>query len=279
MHQQTAAVDMPQEIVAQACALAGALNDAGDIRHDKGHALVHIHHAQVGIQGGKVVVGDFGMGLGYHTQKGALSHVGEAHQSHVRQQLQLQHHIVALAGKACLGKAGYLAGRGGEVLVAPAAPTALAQDKGLAVGHVLDDLAGLCVPDQGAPGNTDGQALAILAAFAASLAVHAVTGHIFALIAEVHQRGHVVVHPDDDTAAVAAVAAVRTARGNILFPVEGHCAIAAVTGPDGNTGLINKSVCHIVTSFAKIRFILSILQENSRRVKIKLIPCSCTSAR
>ena len=64
MDQQTAAVDVPQEVVAQAGALAGALDDAGDVRHDEADALIHVHHAQVGEQGGEVVVGDLGLGLG-----------------------------------------------------------------------------------------------------------------------------------------------------------------------------------------------------------------------
>ena len=135
------------------------------------------------------------------------------------------------------------------MLVAPAAPAALAQHKGLVVGHILDDLAGFGVPDQGAPGHTDGQTLAVLAAFAAALTVYTVGRHIFALIAEVHQRGHVVVHPD-------AVAAVGAACGNIFFPVEGDGSVAAVSGPDGDAGLINESICHIVTSSERIRFYL-----------------------
>ena len=38
MHQQAAPVDVPQEIVAQTRALAGALDDAGDVRHDEADA-------------------------------------------------------------------------------------------------------------------------------------------------------------------------------------------------------------------------------------------------
>ena len=48
MDQQTAAVDVPEEVMAQAGALGGAFDDAGDVRHDEGDALVHIDDAQVG---------------------------------------------------------------------------------------------------------------------------------------------------------------------------------------------------------------------------------------
>ena len=249
MHQQTAAVDVPQEIVTQTGALTGALDDAGNIGHHEADALVHVHHAQIGIQGGEVVVGDLGVGLGDHAQQRGLAHVGESHQSHVRQQLQLQHHVVALSGQTCLGEAGHLTGGGGEMLVAPAAPAALAQHIGLVIGHVLDDLAGLGVPYQRAPGDTDGEALAVLARLPAALTVHAVGGHIFALVAEVHQGGHVVIHLQDDGAAVAAVTAVRAAGGNVFLPVKGHCTVAAVAGAAGDAGLVDKSICHCVTSF------------------------------
>ncbi|CAN3970680.1 Queuosine ECF transporter S component QueT, partial [Dysosmobacter welbionis] len=48
MDQQAAAVHVPQEVVAQAGALAGALNDAGNVRHDEADAVLYPHHAQIG---------------------------------------------------------------------------------------------------------------------------------------------------------------------------------------------------------------------------------------
>ena len=191
-----------------------------------------------------MVVGDLGMRLADHAEQRGLAHVGEAHQPHVRQQLQLQNDVVALAGQTGLGKARHLTGGGGEMLVAPAAAPALAQHEGRVVGHVLDDLAAFGIPHQRAPGHLDGQALAVLAGLAAALSVHAVAGHIFALVAEVHQGGHVVVHLQDDGAAVSAVAPVGAACGDIFFPVERHRPVAAVAGADGDACLVNESVCH-----------------------------------
>ena len=244
MHQQTAAVDVPQEVVPQSGTLAGALDDAGDVRHDEADALVHVDHTQIGVEGGEMVIGDLGVGLADHAEQRGLTHVGETHQSHVRQQLQLQHHIVALAGQTGLGEAGYLSGGGGEMLVAPAATATLTQHKGGVVGHILDDLAALGVAHQRAAGDADGQALAVLAGLAAALSVHAVACHIFALVAKVHQRGHIVVHLQDDGAAVAAVAAIGAAGGDVLLPMERHRAVAAVAGPHGDPRLINKTSCH-----------------------------------
>src|SRR5699024_10866994 len=67
--QQAAAVDVPQEVMTQAGALTGSLDDAGNVGHNEGHALVHIDHSQIGEEGGKVVVGDLGPGLADHAQK------------------------------------------------------------------------------------------------------------------------------------------------------------------------------------------------------------------
>ena len=235
---------MPQELVAQARALAGPLDDAGDIRHDEADAVLHVDHPQVGVEGGEMVVGNLGVGPADHAEKGGFAHVGEAHQTYVRQKLQLQHHLEALAGQAALGEAGGLAGGGGEVGVAPAAFAAPAKDEGLVPGHVLDDLARLQVPDQSAPGDPDGEGLAVLTGLAFALAVGAVFRHVFALIAEIHEGGQVVVHLQDDMAARAAVSAVGAARGHVFLPVEGHGAVAAVARLDGDSCFIDERCCH-----------------------------------
>ena len=112
---------MPQELVAQARALAGPLDDAGNVRHDEADAVIHIDHPQVGIEGGEMVVGDLGIGPADHAEEGGFAHIGEAHQTHVRQELQLQRHLHALSGQAALGEAGRLPGGGGEMGIAPAA--------------------------------------------------------------------------------------------------------------------------------------------------------------
>ena len=151
---------------------------------------------------------------------------------------------MALTGEAAFCESGSLAGGGGEVGVAPAALAALAENIGLIAGHVLDDLIGLRIPDQCAPGNPDGEALAVLAGFALAGAVHAVFGGVFALVAKIHQGGEIVVHLENDVAAVAAVAAVGAACGDIFFTVEGYAAVAAIAGLHGDAGLIHKRCCH-----------------------------------
>ena len=66
MNQQTAAVDVPQEIVPQSCPFAGPLYDAGNIGQDKRDPLFHIYHSQIGKKSSKVVIGNLRLRLGHH---------------------------------------------------------------------------------------------------------------------------------------------------------------------------------------------------------------------
>ena len=145
-----------------------------------------------------------------------------------------------LARKTSLGKARHLTGGRGEVLVAPAAAAALAEDEIVGIGHILDDLIRLQIAHDGTSGDLDDEVFTVLAAAALALPVFAVRRGIFALVAEVHQRGQVVVHTQDNGAAVAAVAAVLAARSHIFFPMKGHRAVAARAGLDRNAYFINK---------------------------------------
>ena len=130
----------------------------------------------------------------------------------------------------------------------PSRPAALAEDEVLGIGHVLDNFVGLGVPHHSAPGHADDEIFAVLAPAAGALAVLAVGSYIFSLIAKVHQGGEIVVHPEDDAAAVAAVAAVGAALGDVLLPVKGHGAVAAVAGLHGDFYLIDK---HIFIAFLR----------------------------
>ncbi len=245
---QPAPVNMPQEVMAQAHALGCTLDDAGDICHHKALPFAQVHNAQVGEQRGKMVIRNFRMRTGHHGKQRGFSHIGEAHQAHIRQQLQLQNHLMALAGQTCLGKPGRLPGGGSKPLVAPAASTALGQDKILLVGHIVDDLAGFCVPYHRAQGHKDNQVVAIAALHVAALAVAAGLRRIPSLVTEIHQRGHAAIHPQHHAAAMTAVAAVRPARSDIFLPPEGHAAVAAVPRLDKDLYLIDK-LCHCHSPF------------------------------
>ena len=97
MHDGVHLADMAEELVAQALALARALDQTGNIHKldgGGGHLLrvIHIrqhvqagirhqHHAGIGLDGAEGIVGGLRAGLGNGIEKGALAHVGQAHDS------------------------------------------------------------------------------------------------------------------------------------------------------------------------------------------------------
>ena len=85
--QHPAPFHVPQELMAQAHALAGPLDHAGDVGHNEGDPFLHANHTQHRGDGGEGVVGDFRLGLADDGNQGGFSHIGEAHQPHVGQQL------------------------------------------------------------------------------------------------------------------------------------------------------------------------------------------------
>ena len=96
----------------------------------------------------------------------------------------------------------------------------------------MDESPGLPILDEGPPGDLDDQIGPVLAEAALGAALFSVGGHIFPLVAEVQQGGHVVVHHKDDVAALAAVAPVGPAGRHIFFPVEADVSIAPAPGLD-----------------------------------------------
>ena len=66
MHDQTAALDVPQEFVTESHALTCALDKSGDIRHDEALFLVDSHNSQHWGEGSEVVSGDLGLCSRYH---------------------------------------------------------------------------------------------------------------------------------------------------------------------------------------------------------------------
>ena len=246
MEQQTAALDVAQEVMAQADALAGALDQAGDVGADEAGPLAHRHDAQRGHEGGEVVVGDLGLGRADGGDEGRFAHVREADQAHIRDELQLQRDLEILTRHTGLGELGDLAGRRRKMRVAVAAASAPRHRDGGVVGQVRDDKAALGVLDDRAQRDLDDQIFGVLAVAQARAALAALVGGILALVAEVHQGGQVVVHDEDDVAAASAVAAVRAARGHEFFAVKAHRTVAALARVEPDGGDIDKVglCCH-----------------------------------
>ena len=190
-----------------------------------------------------MIVGDFGLGRGYHRDQGGLAHIGEAYQAYIRQQLELQGDLIFLAGQAGLGKPGDLPGRGGKMAVAPAAAASLCQHYRLQGGHIRHDASGIGVLDDSAQRHLDDDVLAVPSEAVLAGAGLTIFCGILGLVLEVDEGGEVLVHLEHHIAALAAVTAIGAAGCHILLPVEMHRTIAALTGTDLDFTDIYKHVC------------------------------------
>ena len=259
--------------MAQADALAGTLDEAGDVGADEACALTHRHDAQRRHQRGKVVVCNFRLCGADGRDEGGLAHVGEADEAHIRDELQLESYLNVLAGHTGLCELGDLAGGGGKVCIAVAAASSLGDGDGGVVGQVGDDKAALGVLDDRPQRHLDDEVLGILAVAEACAALAALVGGVLALITEVHQSGEVVVHDEDDVAAPAAVAAVRAAGGHELLTMEAHSAVAALAGMEPDGGDVDKIglCCHtgppVLRKNSSQRLFSALLFENNLSVR------------
>ena len=198
-------------------------------------------HAEIGLEGGEGVVGDFGLGGGDARDERGLAGVGIADQADVGEQLQFEAIAALLAGAAEFVLARSLVGAGGEVLVAAAAAAAFGDDEAL-VGllEVVDQLAGFLIVKRGADRDLQDDGMAVEAGAVGAHAVLAALRLVLGVVAEVDERVVALAGFHDDVAAAAAVAAGGAAAGHELLAPEGHAAVAAVAGLYANFGFIDE---------------------------------------
>ena len=202
---------------------------AGDVGDDHAREVVVLDDPEVGHQGGERVGRDLGPGCRDLGDEGGLARRRQAEQPHVGQDLELEAQLLLLARKAGFGVARGAVDRGLEVQVAASAVAALADDDLGAVLHqvgdqlladgpvlFLDDL-----EDERAHGQVDDQVVRGLAVAVAAHAGLAVLGPVVALEAEVVQRHQPAGAAKDHVAALAAVAAVRAALGQVGLGAAG----------------------------------------------------------
>ncbi len=207
VHQHAAPLHVPQELQAQAAALAGAGDETGHVG-DGVHGGTGGHHTQVRDQRGERIVRDLRLGRAQHGDQRGLAGARIADEGHVRDGLQLQDDVLYVTGLAEQREAGRLAAGGGQRRVAEAAPAALRGDvRGAVADQVGEDVARLVQDDRAVRHGQD-QVLAVLAGAVAALAGLAVGGLAVRGVVIVEQRRDRLVDGQDDVTAPAAVAAV-----------------------------------------------------------------------
>ena len=142
--QHAGPLDVAQELVAEAAALAGALDEAGDVGDDELGGVVEAHDAEVRLERRERVVGDLRLGRRDHADQRALADVGEADEGDVGHQLQLELEPALLAVLALLGEARRPAPVAEELGVAAPAPPAGGGQPAVAVVQQLGEHLAAC---------------------------------------------------------------------------------------------------------------------------------------
>ena len=253
MEEESAAVDVAQEIVTQTSAFGGAVNESGDIGGHEAVASRHLDNAQIGGEGGEMVVGDLGTRRADAGQQGGLTHAGVADEAHVGDHLQLHEDLPLLAAGAVLGELGSLAGGGGEVAVAPAPSAASAADvvRAAVLGHIVNDLARGGVLDDSPFRHREDQILSVGTVELLGHAVTAVLGGEVVLVAVSQQGIGTLVHAKDDITAIAAVTPAGAAVGDVLLSVEGNGTVPAVAGLQVDFYVVEKLHKNMTIAFAR----------------------------
>ena len=97
MYNQPAPFYMAQKRVSEADPFARALNQPGNVRHNKRFSFVHLYNAEHRRQRCKVVICNLRLCGGDNRQERRFSNIRKSDQPHVREQFQLQFHLVLLA--------------------------------------------------------------------------------------------------------------------------------------------------------------------------------------
>jgi hypothetical protein len=231
VHQRGAALDVAQELQAQALALGGARDQPGDVGHGVAH-VPGLDHAEVGHERREGVVGDLGPGGADGRDQARLPGGGVPHQGHVGDGLELQHDVPGVPGRAQQGEAGGLALDRGQRRVAQAALAAGGRDELRTLAHEVGQDVAVLVLDHGAVRHGEDEVLPLVAVAHVALAGPAVLGRAVGGVVVVEQGGGLPVHAQDHAAPVAPVAAVRAAERLELLAEDGHAAVPAGTAGD-----------------------------------------------
>ncbi len=237
MDEQPRALDVREEVVAEARAGRRALDQPGDVGDDE-LAVLPVERAEDRLERRERVGADLRRRARHARQQRRLAGVGQADEADVGQQLELQLEPALLAGEALLGEARRLPGRAAEVRVAaPAAAAAgdarlLAGDDEVVAGAVV-------LVDDDRPGrHLDHEVAAVGAVALGPFPVAAAVGLVVGAALEGLQVAQRVVADQHDVAAAPTVAAVGTAARHVRLAPEGQAAVAAAARLDPDPCLV-----------------------------------------
>ena len=207
MHDERRALDMPQELMAQALALARALDKTWDIRDDIG-VLTGTNHAEVGHERGERIVGDLGTRGAHTCDQRAFAHARHAHQRGIGHELHLELDPMLLGGLSELRGRRRTTHRGHEMRIAQTAGTTRRHHDALPIMREVGDLVkrllrlGIELTDNGSHGYTQHKVGTRFAVLARTLAVRTAFGTEM-MLESIIRRGRPWAHtPHDGTTCI-----------------------------------------------------------------------------
>ena len=232
---------MAQKLVSQASTLGRTFDEPRHISHHKALLGSHAHHAQIRMQGGEGVVGDFGTGVGDGTDERGLACVGHAQQADIGQHLEFELEVFAVARPARRFLAGRAVDRTFEPHIAKTAVTAFGDHDDFArVEQLVQHVVSFGVNQQGAYGHFQNDVVTGCAKHVRAHAVLAAFGLVAFGETVVHQGVQARVRHSKHMAAAATVAAVGSAKFFVFLMTKRHAAIPAVASDDVYIRFINK---------------------------------------
>ena len=103
VHEQPGALDMGEEVVAEPGAVAGALDQAGDVG-DHELAVVGLERAEHGLERRERVGGDLRLRPRHPREQRGLARVGQADEPDVGEQLEVEPQRALVSGQPALGE-------------------------------------------------------------------------------------------------------------------------------------------------------------------------------
>ena len=215
--------------MAEAHALARALDQPGYVGDRQlARGVRRVDGSEHRRQRRERIVGDLRPRIGDPREQRRLARVRQARHRGVREQLQAQLDVELLAGQARLCEARRLPRGGREALVPASAGPAAGERDARARPHEIDEQPVLAV---GLRADRDAQldVGAVRAVLERAGAVAATTGLERAAALELREIAPIRIREQRHVAALAAVAPVRPALGNVLLAAEAQAAVAAAT--------------------------------------------------
>ena len=232
---------MAEEAVAESRAFMRAFDEAGNVGDDEFLGVGQADDAELRVQGGEGVVGDFRPGGGDDGEEGGLAGIGQADKPDIGDEFQPQPDPAFLTRPAFVGAAGGAVGGGFEMGVAEAAIAAFEQYDAFAGGVEVGQHGFLIVvEDLGADGHFDHHVVRAGAGHIGARAVAAFAGAEMLGVAEVDQGVEVGHRLKDDVPAAPAHAAIGATVFDEAFTPEGDDAVAAVAGAEIDFGLVEE---------------------------------------